>query len=401
MASTLAPPSPTRLSPTAPAIETPLTGVHATAVETLPAVATPPKTRAPHRRARDPFIDLVRAGATVAVLSVHWLMPQVAWDGSTLSIGNSLSEGAGWLVTWVLQVLPLLFFAAGAAAGLERPRPITHTLRRRLPRLVLPVLALAGTWLLAALLLPLLGVPATAVERVIRIVPQPLWFLGVYLALMILTPLLRRLVDAVGWAAPVALTLVPVAVDLLRFTGVAPQLAWLNLLAVWTVPYTIGLAYARRGEPRLGARTWWVTSAVALVALITLTTAGPYPISMIGMPGDAISNLGPPTLAALAHGVLLTTVALALRGPLTRLAAGPVRRAVSWVSARSMTLYLWHLTAMFTVVGVALLGLGLEVPTAWTPAWFAQWPLWCAAAAAVLIALVRVYHRFETGPVRR
>src|SRR5699024_11721674 len=84
-------------------------------------------------------------------------MPQVAWDGSALTIGNSLSHGAGWLVTWVLQVLPLLFFAAGAAAGLGPVRPVPQVLRRRLPRMVVPVLALLGTWLAAALLLPLLG----------------------------------------------------------------------------------------------------------------------------------------------------------------------------------------------------------------------------------------------------
>ena len=93
--------------------------------------------------------------------------------------------------------------------------------------------------------------------------------------------------------------------------------------------------------------------------------------------------------------MLLTSLALALRAPLTRLAAGPARRAVAWVSTRSMTLYLWHLTAMFTVIGVGLLGLGLTVPAAGTLAWFLQWPLWCAAAAGVLAVLVRVYHRFE------
>src|SRR5699024_4532429 len=121
------------------------------------------------------------------------------WDGSVLTIGNSLSHGAGWLVTWVLQVLPLLFFAAGAAAGLEPVRPVRQVLRRRLPRLVIPVLALLGTWLAAAVLLPLLGVPSTAVGQALRIVPQPLWFLGVYLALVTLTPLLRRLVGVLGW----------------------------------------------------------------------------------------------------------------------------------------------------------------------------------------------------------
>ncbi|WP_169579584.1 acyltransferase family protein [Ruania albidiflava] len=357
--------------------------------------APAPPTTPPRRRARDPFVDLVRAGGTLGVLTVHWLMPQVAWDGSALTIGNSLSHGVGWLVTWVLQVLPLLFFAAGAAAGLGPVHPVPQVLRRRLPRMVVPVLALLGTWLAAALLLPLLGVPQTAVGQAARIVPQPLWFLGVYLALVVLTPLLRRLVGALGWGAPAVLTAVPLVVDLLRFFGAAPALAWLNLLAVWAVPFTIGVAYARRGEPRTGARTWWVSSAVALVALVALIGAGPYPISMIGMPGAAISNLGPPTLVALVHAVLLTSVLLALRTPLTRFATGPGRRALAWVSTRSMTIYLWHLTAMFTVIGVGLLGLGLTVPAAGTLAWFLQWPLWCVAAAGVLALLVRVYHRFE------
>lgn len=347
------------------------------------------------RRTRDPFVDLVRAGGTLGVLAVHWVMPQVAWDGSALTIGNSLSHGVGWLVTWVLQVLPLLFFAAGAAAGLEPVRPVGVLLRRRLGRLLPPVLVLAGTWIVLALLLPLLGVPPTAVARVARIVPQPLWFLGVYLALVALTPVLRRLVGALGWGAPAALALVPVLVDLLRFTGVAPGLAWVNLLGVWVVPYAVGMAHARHGEPRPGARTWWVTSAVALVVLVVLIAAGPYPVSLIGMPGDAISNLGPPTLVALVHALLLTAVLLALRAPLTTLADGPARRAVAWLSARSMTLYLWHLTAMFTVLGVGLLILGLRVPVAGTAAWFGQWPLWCAAAAAVLAVLVRAFHRFE------
>jgi len=397
VASTLAPPPLQGAHSQQPAATLPTTTGLATTTSTgtAPPPTPAPTLTPPRRQARDPFVDLVRAGGTLGVLTVHWLMPQVAWDGSALTIGNSLSHGAGWLVTWGLQVLPLLFFAAGAAAGLGPVRPVPQVLRRRLPRMVVPVLALLGTWLAAALLLPLLGVPQTAVGQAARIVPQPLWFLGVYLALVVLTPLLRRLVGALGWGAPAVLTAVPLVVDLLRFSGLAPGLAWLNLLAVWAVPFTIGVAYARRGEPRTGARTWWVSSAVALLALVALIATGPYPISLIGMPGDAISNLGPPTLVALVHAVLLTSVLLALRTPLTQLATGPARRALAWVSARSMTIYLWHLTAMFTVIGVGLLGLGLTVPAAGTLAWFLQWPLWCAAAAGVLAVLVRVYHRFE------
>ncbi|QGH69705.1 acyltransferase family protein [Pseudactinotalea sp. HY158] len=400
------------------------TGSHSHTVRTIVATASPPVSLRPHRlpapahpaaapaqpaqsassgrrRARDPFVDLVRALGTLAVVAVHWLMPQVAWDGTALTIGNALATGPGWLLTWVLQVLPLLFFAAGAAAGLGRRESVGITLRRRLPRLLTPVLAFALTWAGVALLLPAVGVPGAAVAQAVRIVPQPLWFLGVYGALLLLTPALRALVVRLGWAAPLVLLPLPVIVDLLRFSGAAPQLAWLNLLAVWAVPFTAGLAYALLPERRPGARAWWIVAALALSAALVLLAAGPYPLSLIGMPGEAISNLSPPTLLALAHAILLTAVALALRGPFVRLATGPLRRLVGWVSARSMTIYVWHLSAMFVVLGVGLLGLGLEVPPAWSAAWWWQWPLWCAAAAWVLRGLARIYHRFELMPARR
>src|SRR5699024_4405337 len=239
----------------------------------------------------------------------------------------------------------------------------------RLPRLLTPVLAFALTWAAALLLLPALGVPATAVGQVARIAPQPLWFLGVYLALLLLAPALRTLVHRFGWAAPAVLLPLPVVVDLLRFTGAFPHLAWLNLLAVWAVPFTAGLAYALLPDRRPNACTWWAVAAIALIAAITLYAAGPYPLSLIGMPGDEISNLSPPTLLALAHGIALTAVPLALARPLTRLATGALRPAVAWVSERSMTIYVWHLTAMFAVLGLGILALGLEVPTAWSAAW--------------------------------
>src|SRR5699024_5434767 len=120
------------------------------------------------------------------------MMPQAAWNGTDLSIGNTLAHGPGWLVTWLLQVLPLLFFAAGAAAGLGRSESVTVTFRRRLPRLLTPVLAFALTWAGLALVLPAVGVPGGAVARAVSIVPQPLWFLGVYMALLVLTPMLRH-----------------------------------------------------------------------------------------------------------------------------------------------------------------------------------------------------------------
>src|SRR5690554_3943843 len=65
---------------------------------------------------RDVFIDAVRALGTISIVTVHWLMPEATWDGVTLTVGNALGHGHAWILTWLLQALPLMFFAAGAAA---------------------------------------------------------------------------------------------------------------------------------------------------------------------------------------------------------------------------------------------------------------------------------------------
>ena len=56
---------------------------------------------------RDVFVDAVRAVGTLCVVALHWLMADATWDGRSLHVGNALGHGAGWVVTWVLQVLPL------------------------------------------------------------------------------------------------------------------------------------------------------------------------------------------------------------------------------------------------------------------------------------------------------
>jgi hypothetical protein len=65
-----------------------------------------------------------------------------------------------------------------------------------------------------------------------------------------------------------------------------------------------------------------------------------------------------------------------------------------------MTLYLWHLTAMVLVIGVSLLlgGLGLHREPLSASWWWTR-PLWWAVLAAVTVALIAVFGRFET-PVR-
>ncbi len=190
-------------------------------------------------------------------------------------IGNALAHGGGWVVTWVLQVLALLFFAAGASAayGLRRADDRTGTVARgrvvtrpsavadladgvrlagaRLPRLLRPVAVFVGAWVVAVGVLLAVGLPADAVRSLATLAPQLLWFLAVYLGLVVLTPLLRRALHAAGWWAVAGLAAAPLAVEALRFGAGFERLALVNVVLVWAVPYAVGLLYA---DARSGLR---------------------------------------------------------------------------------------------------------------------------------------------------
>lgn len=370
------------------------TGARAASV---PGAAAPP---ARPRARRDPFVDGVRAVGILLVVALHWLMVEATWDGETLVVGNALAHGGAWLLTW-LQPLPLLFFAAGAAARYDLDRhpgePGWRFAGVRLLRMARPVAVFAGVWALLLAALPWLGVPAAAVDRVARIVPQPLWFLGVQIGLLALTPVLLRALRRWG-AARVLLVAagLPVVVDLLRFSDEVALPGAPNVLLVWAVPYLGGLVYAARrlGTPEdvaardlVPERTVLTLLALGgLAATVLLLAVGPYPWSLIGMPGDAISNLAPPTAPVVGFAVAQVAAALLVRDAVARWAAGS--RLVRWAGARSMGLYLWHLTAMFAVSGVVLLGVGETLPEPWTWDWWATRASYLGAAGVVLAGLV-------------
>lgn len=366
-----------------------------------PAPAAPAPARVSHR---DPFVDGVRALGTVLVVALHWLMVEATWDGRELVVGNALSHGWAWLLTW-LQPLPLLFFAAGAAARYDLVRhpgqPGWRFAGVRLLRMARPVAVFAGVWAVLVVALPVAGVPQGAVDRVARIVPQPLWFLGVQLGLLALTPLLLAALRRWGAARVlVVAAALPVVVDLLRFSDEVPLPGVPNILLVWAVPYLGGLLHAERRTrpvPRRDAvpeRTVLaLLTTLGLGATVLLLAVGPYPVSLIGMPGDAMSNLAPPTAPVVGFAVAQVAGALLARDALARWAEGS--RAVAWVGARSMGLYLWHLTAMFVVAGVVLLGAGEVLPEPWTWDWWTTRAAYLGAAGVVLAGLVALAARAE------
>src|SRR5690625_7772874 len=67
---------------------------------------------------RDRFIDLLRLGAMALVVLQHWPIPVLTLEGDVLHTDNALAADWVWPVTWLRQVMPLGFFAGGAAAGM-------------------------------------------------------------------------------------------------------------------------------------------------------------------------------------------------------------------------------------------------------------------------------------------
>jgi hypothetical protein len=118
---------------------------------------------------------------------------------------------------------------------------------------------------------------------------------------------------------------------------------------------------------------------------------------MVGVPGEAVSNTLPPSLAMLALGALQAGILLSCETPLRRWLDRPGPwTATVLVNGLIMTVYLWHLTAMVLVIGLGVLmdgiGLGLRPGTA---AWWASRPLWMALLAVTLLPFLAAFLRFE------
>ncbi|MET9952133.1 acyltransferase [Streptomyces sp. NPDC006339] len=339
---------------------------------------------------RDRYVDLLRVASLGVVVLGHWLMAAVTADGR---VGNLLAVVPGLqILTWVLQVMPVFFFVGGFSHALaHRSRPgYADFLRARLRRLLRPTAVFIGVWGVLALAVQVLGADGGLTGVALRLVTQPLWFIGVYLAMVALTPPLLRLHGRYGWGAFAGLVAGAVLVDLLRFAAGVPYVAFLNFAFVWPAVHQLGFLRAD-GMIRRPA----VLAAAGLAGAGLLVALGPYPLSMVGMPGEKVSNMAPPTLALLCHGLWLVGAVELLKGPGARLTArARVWRGVVAANGIAMTAFLWHLTAMLGVYG-ALLALGVRLPEPATAGWWAQLPLRLAAAALLTALLVAAFRRFE------
>ena len=320
---------------------------------------------------RDRVSDAVKALALGLVILGHGLAWTITPDGSAV---NTLDSEA-WLfpLTWLLQILPLFFLVAGERMAALASNPSADGVRRRVSRLLTPTIPLLLLTMLVAAVIPLLADAAVASGA--GIIPvQLLWFLGVYLAAIAVSPLLARL--RTPWHF--ALLLVAIgAVDLLRARVWEPA-GWVNLLLAWMLFVALGMHLPRLRRVRRPLLAAGLVAALA--AAIGLVIIGPYSAALIStdaLPG--ISNLAPPTTVLVLAGIAQVTVLLLAWPGLERLLArNRVWVPVAVFSSRAMGMYLLHMLLLALCVGMVIAS-GLR-PSALSAGWW--------ALHAVVLALV-------------
>ncbi|MGB8386121.1 MAG: acyltransferase [Dermatophilaceae bacterium] len=355
---------------------------------------------------RDRWADALRVGSLLVVVLGHWLMVTVTPDGdisNALVVLPSLQP-----LTWFLQVMPLFFLVGGVAhtysleslarvGGTSRGRYAVFV-RARALRLLRPTLVFLAVWVMLGVIADLAGWTsgrqATLVTAALVLVPQLLWFVGIYLGVAAFAPAMARAHRRWGVGVPVALALAACLVDLARFGAGIAVVGNLNFLFVWLALHQWGLLW------RDGRLTYRLSLALAVLGSVGLglaVTVGPYPTSMVGLPGDDVSNMAPPTAALLAQGLALIGVAALLRRPMRRALRRPALwRGVVTAGAFAMTAFLWHLTALLGVL-LAMRALSLTQPEVGTAGWWWTRPVWFAVLAVPTAVLVGVFVRFDRG----
>jgi hypothetical protein len=351
---------------------------------------------------RNRYADFLRAASIGVVVLGHWLMAAPSVSGGDFSMSDMLHAApwAQWL-TWAFQVMPLFFLVGGYSnaasweAALRTGRgAYAAWLAGRLQRLVLPIVPLLAAWTGLALAAHQLGVSQDVIRIGSQVALIPTWFLAVYVMVVVVAPAMHWLWRRWAMASFWALVLGAVVIDAIGFTTDFAAVRWANYAFVWLAVHHLGFLW---WDGRLaGARALpWALGGLA--ALVLLVTIGGYPVSMISVPGEEVSNSRPPTLALLALGAFHGGLVLSYEAAARRWLA----RTVPWtatvlVNGTIMTLYLWHATALVLVVGAAWAlggaGLGLAPGGA---AWWATRPLWIAVLLAVLAPLVAAFGRFE------
>jgi fucose 4-O-acetylase-like acetyltransferase len=359
---------------------------------------------------RNSAVDFYRVSGVILIVLGHWLAGSVTYHDGSFGRQNPLVDQpwTQWL-TWLFQAVPTFFLVAGYAGAVSWSRWRADDemspqawLRRRLARVLGPTtvyVLLVSTCVVA---LQSAGTSGSLLEYAGWAVAMHLWFLAVYLIVVSLTPIAIAAQRRWGFLVPAALATGVAAVDAASLAGHVPHLAWLNYLMCWALFYQLGIAWQ---SGLLAGRRPAVLAAGAALALGLLIWLGPYPVSMIGVPGQAVQNTEPPSIAMVAFGCAQAGLVISLAPTVNRvLRAELCQRVLARANTNVMALYLWH---MVPVVIVAIVGYPaglLPQPAEGGVAWWLvrlEWVAILSLVTAVELTLLWWGRRLFAAPLPR
>jgi CubicO group peptidase (beta-lactamase class C family)/peptidoglycan/LPS O-acetylase OafA/YrhL len=299
--------------------------------------------RAKSGSGRDGFLDAVRGIAVMRVVVWHTF--------------------ATALISWSIASMPAMFFVAGSllAQSLDRRRAIP-LLRQRLKRLLLPFWVFSGVVLTVLVMVHRADGTASTALSPAKLLPwifpladprgsaweagwvsTPLWYLRCYLWLLLLAPLLRKVYRVAG----LIVVAVPIAGALLidwvvrHPDAVSPaiyDLRWyLGDLATYSTFLIFGFAHRDGVVDRLSRRDRLEWGFIGLAGALLW-------MSLVEVPGNVVNNSYPMLLMV---GLFWLMMFLAAEPWIASLTTAPGTRPLfAWLGRRSMTVYLWHTTAI-------------------------------------------------------
>jgi surface polysaccharide O-acyltransferase-like enzyme len=357
---------------------------------------------------RNPAVDFYRVSGVGLIVLGHWLAGAVTYRDGAFGRQNPLVDQpwTQWL-TWPFQAVPVFFLVAGYAAAVSWSHrhdseglPRQTWLRHRLARVLGPSTVYVTLVSAAVGLADVFRLPGPTLEYAGWAVAMHLWFLAVYLVVVSLTPIAIAAQHRWGLLVAAALAVGVVVVDVASLAGQVPYLGLLNYLLCWGLLFQLGIAWQKGSLAGRRPVLLFAGSACALWLLIWL---GPYPVSMIGVPGQAVQNTDPPSVAMLAFGCAQAGLVITLAPLLNRgLRPGVVQRVLSRANTNVMALYLWH---MIPVVVVAIIGYPaglLPQPVEGGAQWWLarlQWVVILSVVTAVELALLWWGRRLFAAPL--
>ncbi len=352
---------------------------------------------------RNRYVDLLRVLAIGMVVVGHWLAVAFTTRQGRLDGLNVLTvlDWAHW-ATWLFQVMPIFFLVGGFANAASwsshrrRGGDWASWVHRRAVRLLWPTTLFVAFGVAGVLVARLVGVERALLDDAAWFVAIMLWFLAIYVGVVALAPLTLAAHRRWGLGVPLAMGIGVVATDVARLGLDTEWISNVNYLLVWAGIHQLGYWWR---DARLGQQATWAMAGGGAVGLILRTTVGPYPISMISIPGAEIQNTSPPSVGLAALAVAQAGFLLLIRGPAQRwLSRRRVWAVVVGANSVVMTLFLWHMVPVLAVAPLLhLTGLFPDPPIG-SAGWLALRPVWVSVVAIAFLPIVALLGRWERPP---